>query len=357
MSGAYRIFGSEMSPYSLKVRSWFRYKGTPHQWVARNAASESEYQRYAKLPIVPVVATPEGQGLQDSTPIIEALEPKFPGPSIHPPSPELAFLSALIEEFGDEWGNKLMFHLRWYADIDVAASSDRAARLNMTGADEPTVAARATAVRERMAERGRFVGSSPATAPLIFDYFVELLDLLQPHLEGRCFLLGARPSFGDFALAAQLYHAASDPTGGAVMRARAPAVLDWCFRMVDPRDGGPFEALPTLAPTLDPLLAYIGRYFLPWSQANAEALARGRRSSPSSWRGVSMCSRRKNTTPSRWQPCVRSTDRSRTIASWPPSLRPPAVRHSWCRKGIERNDPPSILHRRARGAADHRHPE
>ncbi|CAN7210493.1 glutathione S-transferase family protein [Phenylobacterium sp. LjRoot164] len=277
MNRPFTLYGSEMSPYSHKVRSWFRYKGAPHRWIPSGpGSSDPGYRGHARLPIVPTLVWPdEEKAEQDSTPIIEGLEPSYPEPAIQPPGVLLGFLSTLIEEFGDEWGNKLMFHLRWYADIDVAASSDRAARLNMTGADEPTVAARATAVRERMAERGRFVGSSPATAPLIFDYFVELLDLLQPHLEGRCFLLGARPSFGDFALAAQLYHAASDPTGGAVMRARAPAVLDWCFRMVDPRDGGPFEALPTLAPTLDPLLAYIGRYFLPWSQANAEALARG----------------------------------------------------------------------------------
>lgn len=27
----YRIIGAEESPYSVKVRSYFRYKGIPHQ--------------------------------------------------------------------------------------------------------------------------------------------------------------------------------------------------------------------------------------------------------------------------------------------------------------------------------------
>ena len=119
MSGLYRIFGSEMSPYSVKVRSYFRYKTIPHAWIPRRADSEDEYRRLAKLPIVPTVATPDDEGLQDSTPILEALEARFPEPSIHPADPALAFLSALIEEFGDEWGNKLMFHHRWFADIDA----------------------------------------------------------------------------------------------------------------------------------------------------------------------------------------------------------------------------------------------
>ncbi len=39
MPDNYRIFGAEMSPYSVKVRSYFRYKGIPHQWILRNARS------------------------------------------------------------------------------------------------------------------------------------------------------------------------------------------------------------------------------------------------------------------------------------------------------------------------------
>lgn len=68
MSGLYRIFGSEMSPYSVKVRSYFRFKTLPHVWIARHAGNDEDYKRYAKLPIVPTVATPDDQGLQDSTP-------------------------------------------------------------------------------------------------------------------------------------------------------------------------------------------------------------------------------------------------------------------------------------------------
>ena len=51
MADSYRIIGAEMSPYSVKVRSYFRYKGLPHQWVLRNAASHAEYEKHAKVPI------------------------------------------------------------------------------------------------------------------------------------------------------------------------------------------------------------------------------------------------------------------------------------------------------------------
>jgi hypothetical protein len=81
MRSTYRIFGSEMSPYSVKVRFWFRYKDIPHEWLLRNGETRAEYEQFAKLPIVPLVVTPDSQGLQD-TPLIETLEEDscFSGP-------------------------------------------------------------------------------------------------------------------------------------------------------------------------------------------------------------------------------------------------------------------------------------
>jgi glutathione S-transferase len=275
MAEVYRIFGSEMSPYSVKVRSYARYKGIPHQWIPRTMASEEAYRKYARLPIVPTVATPEDEGLQDSTPIMETLDARFPEPSIHPADSALAFLSALIEEFGDEWGNKLMFHHRWFAQVDQLASAQTLARLAQPNGDEAEVAQWAAMILQRMSTRGHFVGSSPANAPLITGYYFELLDLLEAHLQGRKYLFGGRPAFADFGLGGQLYECSVDPTCGAGMRARGPAVLDWCHRMMEPRDDGPFETWESLAPTLKPLLAYVGRYFLPWTAANARALEAG----------------------------------------------------------------------------------
>src|SRR5205085_12496817 len=100
MADNYRIIGAEMSPYSVKVRSYFRYKAIPHQWVLRNGASQAEFEKYAKIPIIPLVVTPEGAAMQDSTPVIEAMEKLHPEPSIHPGDAVARFVSALIEEFG-----------------------------------------------------------------------------------------------------------------------------------------------------------------------------------------------------------------------------------------------------------------
>jgi hypothetical protein len=111
---------------------------------------------------------------------------------------------------------------------------------------------------------------------LIRSYADRLLAILEPHLATRRYLFGERPAFGDFGLAAQLYECSIDPTLGGIMRARASKTLDWCQRMLEPRNDGPFESWVRLAPTLSPLIENVGRFFLPWSAANAAALAAGR---------------------------------------------------------------------------------
>jgi len=272
----YRIFGSELSPYSVKVRSYFRYKGLPHEWLLRSPANQAEFQKYAKLPLVPLVVTPDGAGLQDSTPIIEQFE--VSSPALRPDDPVLAFLSALIEEYGDEWGNKWMFSYRWAYVPDAWATAERIAQ-QMMGAQGPLAVAQArTAVAERMTGRLGFVGSNATTRPLIEASFKRALEILDKHLESRPYMLGGRPAMADFGLWGQFYEAATDPTPGAIMRA-APNVMAWVQRMVSPKAEGPFESWSSLSAVLMPMLTEeVGRLFLPWSAANDGAIARGDKS-------------------------------------------------------------------------------
>src|SRR5262245_9019202 len=275
MTGHYRIFGAEVSPYSVKVRSYFRYKQIPHEWIVRDTSSAAEYQKYAKLPIIPLVVSPDGEAMQDSTPIIEQLEQRFPEPSIHPEDPIATFVSVLLEEFGDEWGNKWMFHYRWAREADQISGSERLAAV-MFGAQGEALAKAAAGVRERMVGRVWFVGSNAQTAPQIEESFRDAMAQIERHLDGRPYLFGSRPAFGDFAMWGQVYNAYTDPTPGAILRASAPNVVAWCQRMLEPKAEGPFETWARLAPTLSPLLVeQVGRRFLPWSQANAGAIAEG----------------------------------------------------------------------------------
>jgi glutathione S-transferase len=263
----------------VKVRSFFRYKKLNHEWIPRSLAVQSEFQKYAKLPLVPLVVTPEGEGIQDSTPILESFETSHPEPSVTPADPALAFVSALLEEYGDEWGNKWMFHYRWHYQPDAWSTAERIAQQMMGAQGTLAVAQARAAVAERMMGRLGFVGSNDGTQPLIEASFGKALGLIDAHLASRPYLLGGRPAMADFGLWGQLYEAATDPTPGAVMRASAPNVMGWIQRMLSPEAKGDFEALQALAPTLMPLLTLeVGGLFLPWSAANAAAIGRGDKS-------------------------------------------------------------------------------
>lgn len=272
--GTYRIFGAELSPYSVKTRSYYRYKGIPHEWIPRSADSMAEYQKYARLPIIPAVATPDDEGLQDSTPILEAMEAKFPEPTTHPPTPALKFLSELLEEFGDEWGNKWMFHYRWKDEADQRSAADRLVSTMMPNASEAERATMADQIRERMVGRVGVVGSNATTAPIIEASFANGLDLLEKHLSGRAYLFGGRPSFADFGLWGQVYNAWTDPTCKKAIDEK-PAVRAWIDRMLEPKAEGDFESWDALAPTLEPLLQQEVRIFLAWASAIAGAIADG----------------------------------------------------------------------------------
>ena len=275
MSEQYRIIGAEESPYSVKVRSYFRYKGIAHEWLSRFEAS-GLFQKHARLPLIPLVVTPDGRGMQDSTPILEALEGEFGEPGIQPPDAVAAFASALLEEFADEWGNKWMFHLRWAREIDQVGCAKRLAASMLPNATAEEIDQAAKAIRERMVDRVWFVGSSAVTAPQIERSFRDALRLLESHLANRPYLFGGRPAFADFGLWGQIYNARRDHTPRQMIEADAPNVSAWVDRMLDPGVLGDFESWDSLAPSLTPLLAdQVGAMFLPWSAANAAAIAAG----------------------------------------------------------------------------------
>ena len=64
------------------------------------------------------------------------------------------------------------------------------------------------------------------------------------------------------------------PTAGALIEGRAPTLLAWIQRMLWPRAEGEFAVVVRRVADAEPLLeTIVGRLFLPWSVANAHAIA------------------------------------------------------------------------------------
>jgi glutathione S-transferase len=192
----------------------------------------------------------------------------------------LALIDALLEDFGDEWLTKAMFHYRWaYAD-DVAKASAVLPAYTRAHLPDAELRAAGAAFAGRQIPRLRYVGSNATTGPVIEASYVRFVDLLEDHLRQHRFLLGNRPAAADFANYGQLTQLVHfDPTSMVLTHARAQRVAAWVLLMEDlsgeePRPAEWFgaDALPA---TLTAILGEAGRTYAPLLLANAAAVQAG----------------------------------------------------------------------------------
>ena len=270
--------GMDVSPYTMKVHAYLTYKGVFWEWLPRNLRTEKIFRQHAQVQLIPILFLADGSSMQDSTPIIEYLEAKHPDPAIYPGDPSLRFLAALLEEFGDEWCNKLMFFQRWFAKADQRATGKRIAAAMLEDQWFGPIAkpVMAKIIVRRMIPRLSFAGANETNIPHLQRSFESVVAKLEAHLAKRPYLLGGCPCFGDFGIWGNIYQAWTDPTAGSYINSNAPHLVRWIKRMRAPADEGPFETLQALVPTLRPLLKTdIAERFLKWSAANDQAWKAG----------------------------------------------------------------------------------
>lgn len=276
------IVGMPGSPYSRKLRAVLRYRRIPHGWVTTQSPEARALPR-PRVQLLPQLVMPDADGTlvahTDSTPLIRRLEVMHAGRSVVPPDPAMAFLDALIEDYADEWLTKPMFHYRWAFAADVAHAAAILPRWAMPDAPEAMLAAGGTQFAERQIGRLGVVGSNPTTAPVIEDSYRRLLRLLDTRLTGARFVMGGRPGASDFALYGQLTQLAGfDPTPRAIAVETAPRVTAWVDLVEDLSGLSPSDddwlSRDDATAALRPLLAEIGRVYVPFLLANADALSR-----------------------------------------------------------------------------------
>jgi hypothetical protein len=115
-------------------------------------------------------------------------------------------------------------------------------------------------------------GVSPETIPTVEASYAEFLRLFEAHLDGSPYLLGGRPTIGDYGLIAPLHaHLGRDPYPATIMKRTAYRVWRWTERMnFAAQDAGeygrppeelfPADAVPA---TLKALLRFIAEDYLP----------------------------------------------------------------------------------------------
>ena len=280
-----RLVGGTGSPYTQKMVALLRYRRLPYaiSWGQPDQACDALGVEKPKPIFMPTFFFEEGGETRaecDSTPIIRKLESLYPGRSVLPQDPALAFIDYLIEDFADEWCTKYMFHYRWYPEVDA----DNAGTLLPLGMDVSLPSDAHVQFKHFIADRqiGRLyvVGSNGTTAPVIDASYRRFLAAMENHLANQKFMLGGRPGAGDFGLYGQLTQLVGfDPTPRAIAHEVSPRTVAWVDHMDDQSGLEPQDAdwvgLDDQPDSLRGLMEEIGRVYAPAQLANTRAVQAG----------------------------------------------------------------------------------
>jgi len=282
--GDLRLVGVGASPYTRKLRAALRYRRIPYRFVVLGSKEETGLPK-RPLPLLPYVVLPESDGepaaaLSDTTPILDLLEQRYPDRRLRPADPALRWIDLLLEDYGDEWLSKCMFHYRWSYVPDTKKASSYmpyAQAMQMTRQQGDRLE---KAIAERQISRIGVVGSNEVTAPTIEASWRRFLATFDAHVQEQPYLLGHRPGGGDFACYGQMTMLViTDPTPGRIALEVSPRAYAWTERLEDVSGEEVSESdwidLADPRPTLRDLLCELGRVYAPFMLGNAEAVASG----------------------------------------------------------------------------------
>ncbi|HVN85283.1 MAG TPA: glutathione S-transferase C-terminal domain-containing protein [Candidatus Binatia bacterium] len=316
------LWGSELSPFALKVEALLRFAGVGFRWLP---ASGSFFEAFRfdrrrrrlvarrlpltwpkmtdldEFPLVPFVFGPAGENLYDSSAIAAWLDQRVNSAAHSPLLPTgdaaLRFAVRLIDEALDEVGLYLVHHNRWVVSARDNDAGMRLAR-EMRALFGPLAVLVGYSFPGRQVRRLPYLFSVapsdaagfddlparlrppsrpgfPPTHKLIEGAFAQLLGAIEPMLSARAYLLGERFTLADASLYGQLGMNRSDPGAWRWIRRDAPATAAWIERIArgDFHPQRPDGRL-SLDDPIAPLLDWICRTLVPLMQQNHDAWQR-----------------------------------------------------------------------------------
>ncbi len=258
-----------MSYYTVKVRSYLLYKDLPFRQVRATEKIANEVIKPATggWRVVPVLKTPDGNCIQDSSIILDDLESAHTERSITPPGFKQRVASSMLELLGDEWLVFPAMHYRWnfkrhnLGYILNAFGQTRKAHwpkaIRWLGGIK-------SAVKFGLVPR-LMLGINRSNTPALEAWTHQLLEQLDLHFSEHDFLLGSRPCYGDFSLYGPLHaHLALDPYPKEHLIKPRKHVRAWLQRMNEtPARIGEWLPGDTIPETLVPILQWQCRDQLP----------------------------------------------------------------------------------------------
>jgi glutathione S-transferase len=318
----YTVWGSVLSPFSLKVRAMCDFAQVDYDWlpgdgsVLQGLRFNRRVQRLKagrlpltypprdeldEYPLVPFLFGDDGSNFYDSTAIAEWLDDHHGTDTrrLIPRHPACELVAHLIDDHFDEFGLYVAHHHRW---VTAAKDNDAGQRV----ADEmakplPALGRRRFAqwFARRQVRRlpylfsvapngyrveGLAKGLTPPNRPgfpethtLLDQAFNRSLDLVEGVLRERPFLFGSRFTLADASFYGELGMNTSDPSAERIIAERAPTLRAWLERLHRQgasklEDGD--DPAPAHIDALAPLLSEIVRVHVPLMQQNERAYER-----------------------------------------------------------------------------------
>ncbi len=283
MTNPIDFMGAAGSPYTRKMLAFMRYRQIPYRLHWSTGQVPEGFPK-PKVALLPTYFLPDQSGdiqaVTDSTPLIRRFEKDFEGRSVIPTHPVLSFLNDLIEDYGDEWLTKAMFHYRWAHEADYKNAGPLLIFWGSSTIDDEMATAMSDHFSKRQIDRLYVVGSNETTAAIIEAAYARFVDILNDLTKKKGFVLGSRPSSADFAIYGQMTQLAiAEPTSAKITRDISARVRAWVDRVEDlsglaPKEDDWFD-LDIAGNALKPLLSEIGRTYTPVMLANAKAVMAG----------------------------------------------------------------------------------
>ena len=266
MPSQFVVHGLTVSYFTRKVTGYLDYKGLGWR-LAPSLGLHPEARLAGWSGGIPVVTTPEGDMVWDSTAVILHLEHRHPEPAVVPRDSLLAFLGYVLEDFSDEWLYRHAVGTRWLYPENAASGSWDIAREGSLEYPGGLTATRAF-VTEAMTACLPRLGTTPNNiGAWVAESLLPWQRALAAHVEAHGYVLGERPSLADFALfGGNVAHFINDPVCAHWTEEAAPAVVAYTHALLTPRGrafGDWFDA-GALPDSLIGLLAETGRHYLPW---------------------------------------------------------------------------------------------
>ena len=259
------------------MEAYLRYKEIPHNFIGLTPSLMARLQSETGAAQMPAVELADGRFMTDTTPMIQWFESNYPEAPVIPTDPILRFVSFLIEDYAEEWLWRPAMHYRWSYKTDRLHLSRKIVDELLADAPQPGFLKRAFIRRRQHNEYVKRDGVDATTWDHVESIYLDTLDRLEAIFACRPYLLGARPTLGDFGFFASMFrHFSQDPTASDIMRARAPGVFAWQARLWNARaSSNTGELVSELPNEVLPLLDDIGSGYLPYLNANALAWQQG----------------------------------------------------------------------------------